>query len=72
MASNDREKTSRYEVELRVVEVIRTEVFNSYEKTTVSTSERELEVELVQVKGENLNNILERVKKNIDLIIEDN
>jgi ABC-type uncharacterized transport system YnjBCD substrate-binding protein len=72
MASNDREKQVRYEVELRIVEVTRTDVVNSYEKTVVSSSERELEIELIQVRGKELPAILERVKKNIDLIAEDN
>lgn len=71
MASNDREVKKRYEIELRVTEVTRTDVVNSYEKTTVSSTEKELEVELIAVRGTELGPMLERLKKNIDLVIED-
>lgn len=72
MASNDREQQKRYEIELRVTEVTRTDVINSYEKTTVSSTEKELEIELIAMRGKELAPMLERLKKNIDLVIEEN
>ena len=61
----------RYKVEVRVTKITRTDIRDTYDKKLQGRDETETEIELLQSQGGELVTLLERVKKSIDLVIED-